>query len=154
MIYKVLSQVLREHSAVWWTATTIQLGVSCVYALYIDLKIFRTYGYLLSKNMTFTEHVVMRRVEEAAEDLALEPTTFSLYDRQSAMANIREMLGPIYMWVLPIPKSIRLELKQLEHMVVDPKALGEVRRLVTEVREHSPRIQQGLRMAKAKSSIS
>lgn len=122
------------HSGVWWILTCFQIGISAVYALYIDLGVFRTYAGLLTTNMTYAEHLIMEKLEKEAENLNIDYShSLSLYDRQSKIRNMKEMLGQFYYWILPIPKKIHLNISEYRHMVVDLISMKNIRHLITEI---------------------
>ena len=88
--------------------------------------------------MTFAEHASMKSVYEEAERMGIEyEGSLSLYDRQYAIANIMELLGPFYYWFLPIPRPVRIESEYLNHMVVNKKALKVLKQILSKIQTDS-----------------
>jgi len=136
LLFKLISELLTFHELLWWIAGVIQVATSSLYALYIDLNFFRTYGWLISRNMTYAEHKAMESVESIADFHNIECDNYlSIYDRQRTYSNIKEMLGSICHWILPIPQTIRLQLPYLQHMKVNSKALENTKKLLNRLKQ-------------------
>eukprot|EP00826_Nyctotherus_ovalis_P044175 TRINITY_DN4757_c0_g1_i14.p1 TRINITY_DN4757_c0_g1~~TRINITY_DN4757_c0_g1_i14.p1 ORF type:complete len:144 (+),score=4.01 TRINITY_DN4757_c0_g1_i14:225-656(+) len=127
---KLISELLTFHKLWWWLAGVFQIVTSSLYALYVDLNFFKTYGWLMVRNMTFAEYLAMQPIEKIADSFNIEcDDAISIYDRQSICKNLREMMGSAIYWLLPIPRTIKLQLPYLEHMEIDSKAFEKTKKL-------------------------